>query len=283
MIKEYVKSEIFKEIDNISIERVNNQIITKYCGIVKSVANVSNIYEIFDIGHYFKKYIDLIEQNFTISQYELIVRGGIQYLKLFSDNVKINDIDFQKAFYILNSTDRSRKLNINAGLYSRSTNLHIVGKSISFAKRHTTGVTEAAEIAIDDLNTETFNDQIKSLSSLIGHRVSYSKLRQVILGDDENIPEVNYRRLDALNYNIRYNLKKLNLDISTEQKHILSIRSKKDFNKDLDFFIDAFSVLSLYLKNYNDKDSHIIKNETERIMKITQWAVRNNVLAELGI
>jgi len=37
------------------------------------------------------------------------------------------------------------------------------------------------------------------------------------------------------------------------------------------------------MKLFNRQDSHIIKNETDRIIKITQWAVRNSVLEALGI
>jgi hypothetical protein len=34
---------------------------------------------------------------------------------------------------------------------------------------------------------------------------------------------------------------------------------------------------------FNRQDSHVIKRETERIMNITQWAVRNAQLELLGI
>ena len=50
-----------------------------------------------------------------------------------------------------------------------------------------------------------------------------------------------------------------------------------------DFYLDAFWVFGTYMRLFNQQDSHIIKNETDRIMKITQWAVRNNVLEALGI
>ena len=50
-----------------------------------------------------------------------------------------------------------------------------------------------------------------------------------------------------------------------------------------DFYIDAFSALQSYLKIFNREDAHIIKNETERIMKITQWAIRNAALESIGI
>ena len=47
--RSYDKNELFNQIDNLSIERIENQIITKYGGRVIKVANVSNRYEIFDI------------------------------------------------------------------------------------------------------------------------------------------------------------------------------------------------------------------------------------------
>ena len=50
-----------------------------------------------------------------------------------------------------------------------------------------------------------------------------------------------------------------------------------------DFYLDAFWSFQVYLRLFNKQDSHIIKNETERIMKMTQWAVRNSVLEALGI
>jgi hypothetical protein len=50
-----------------------------------------------------------------------------------------------------------------------------------------------------------------------------------------------------------------------------------------DFYLDAFWVFGTYMRLFNKQDSHIIKNETDRIMKITQWSVRNSVLEALGI
>jgi hypothetical protein len=54
-----------------------------------------------------------------------------------------------------------------------------------------------------------------------------------------------------------------------------AILEEQDYN--------AFWAFQVYLRLFNKQDSHIIKNETDRIMKMTQWAVRNNVLEALGI
>ena len=53
--RNYNKEEIFKTIDQISIEKnEQNQIITKFGGRVINITNVSNRYEIFDIVKYLK-------------------------------------------------------------------------------------------------------------------------------------------------------------------------------------------------------------------------------------
>ena len=56
-----------------------------------------------------------------------------------------------------------------------------------------------------------------------------------------------------------------------------------EVSREMDFYIDAFWAFQMYLRLFNREDAHIVKNETERIMKITQWSVRNSVLESLGI
>ena len=98
--RSYDKNELFNQIDNLSIERIENQIITKYGGRVIKVANVSNRYEIFDIVKYLKDKINDIEKNFTITNYQLYIKGGQQYLKLISDSIEVGGVEFYKSFYI---------------------------------------------------------------------------------------------------------------------------------------------------------------------------------------
>ena len=50
-----------------------------------------------------------------------------------------------------------------------------------------------------------------------------------------------------------------------------------------DFYLDAFWAFQVYMRLFSKQDSHVIKNETTRIMNMTQWAVRNSALEALGI
>ncbi len=287
--KDYNKQELFDRINKISIEKVGEQIVTKYEGRVINSTKVTNRYEIFDIVKYLKEKIDLIEKNFKIFKYEFKLTRGQQYLKLISDKINIGGIDFYKSFYILNSTDKSRRLSFNVGLYCDTSKFYIISgvKNIGLTKKHLKGVTQAAEDATVGLNDETFDEQINSINSIVGHRVLMSKIREVILGDKPEIPQINHRKFDAFKNSIRYAINdgRIKTPVTNEQKNMLLTESDKmsQIKNTEDFYLDAFHAFQIYLTIFNKQDSHIIKNETERILGITQWAVRNNVLESLGI
>ena len=282
--KEYNREQIFNTLDKISIEKVEGQVITKFDGRVINISNVSNRYEIFDIVKYLKDKIDLIEQNFKISKYELRLTSGRQYLQLISDEIEIGGIRFYKSFYILNSTDKSRRLSFNLGL--QSDNVSVVGiKNVGIIKKHLTGVTKAAEDASIKIDHETFNEQIEAMQSLVGHRISFSKMREVILGEKEEVPQINHRKFDAFKNSLRWNTSDSRIQLTKDQRDLLFKESIniKEIPKEKDFYIDAYWSFLAYLRIFHREDSHIIRVETERIMKMTQWAVRNSALEALGI
>ena len=280
-MRKYNKEELFNYLDKIEISRNDNQVITKYNGSVIKVANVSNRYEIFDIVSYLKRKVDYIESNFKIHAYKLIIKGGIQSLQLISDEVEIGGVVFYKSFYILNSSDKSRRLSFNLGLHSKNGKFYTIGKNNSFFKKHLKGVTESAELA-SNFDVESFDSQIESISSLVGHKIKLSKIREVILGSSEDIPKVNHRKFDAFKNSVRWSS---NLKLTNDQRSFL-YKPSEDIQKidsSKDFFLDAFWVLQVYMNLFKKQDSHIVKNETERIMKITQWSVRNEILESIGI
>jgi hypothetical protein len=282
--KDYNKQELFDKIEQISIEQVENQIITKYGSSVLSIANVSNRYEIFDIKSYLKSKIDVIENNFNITKYFFRVHKGIQELTLLSDSIEIEGVNFYKSFFILNSSDKSRRLSFNAGLYSDDKNFYVVSsiKNLGLTKKHLKGVTEAAEMASEGLNGETFNEQIESLQNLVGHRISLSKLKESIVVDSEIKAE--HMKFDAFKNAIIYYSSEGRLKLSSSQYVTLKTPSEKlEINNNNDFYVDAFWAFQTYMRLFNKQDSHVVKRETERIMSITQWAIRNQALEQLGI
>ena len=285
-MKQYNKQELIDKIDRISIEREGNTIITKYDDRVINATPVSNRYEIFDIVKYLKSKIDMIEKNFTISKYSFKMTSGRQYLQLISDKIEVGGLEFYKSFYILNSSDKTRRLSFNVGLYCETKNFYVVGvKNVGLVKKHLTGVTQAAEVATEGLNGETFNEQVDAMNSLVGHQIAFSKIREVILGDKKEVPKINHRKFDAFKNMIRYEVSDGKLKLTNAQHDILLKESDKinTISPLEDFNLDAFKAFQIYLRIFNRQDSHVIKIETDRILKMTKWAIRNAVLESLGI
>jgi hypothetical protein len=280
--RNYNREELNEKINSIDITRQSNQVITKYFGRVIKVSNVSDIYEVFDINSYLNSKLDQIESNFSISKYDLTVKGGIQSLTLISDPVDINGNEFHKSFFILNSTDRSRKLSFDLGLFSKSKNFFTIHSSnIGLSKRHLRGVTKAAEESTQNINVETFDQQINDISSLVNHKVKLSNIRDIIV--DENL-KVNHSKFDSFKWNILNFQSEGRVQLSNDQKMMLRMPSEKlQITGENDFYIDAFFAFQTYLRIFSNQDSHLIKKETEKIMKITQCSIRNNQLELLGI
>lgn len=285
---QYSREDLFGKLDLLKIEKVGGTVNTLYGGRVICTTNVSDRYEIFDIVKYFKDRIIEIEACFNISQYYLSIRGGKQYLELISDDVVIGGERYLKTFHMLNSTDRTRKLSFNTGLYNIDHKYYIISgiNNVSLVKSHIKGVTQAAEEASKGIGTETFDEQIAALNSLVGHRVLLSKVREVILGTEEKVPGIAHKKFDSFTKHLLSN----SISGYTKEKYTQHrvLRRKSEYigatiPKEDDFYIDAFDVVMSYLMAFKGQDSHAIKVETDRIMNITLWATRNNALELLGI
>jgi len=271
----YDKASLFSKINKISIERKGDNVVTKFGNKIMKVATVSEKYEIFDIAKYLKDKINIIEKNFKINAYKFEVLNGKQYLNLISSRIRIGGLDFYKTFYILNSSDKTRKLSFNVGLYCPSSNFHIVSniKDLEILKKHTKGVTQASQ-SISEIEVNTFDEQINSLIHLLGSKIKFSKLRDIILGDSATITGVNHKKFDAFKSSLRVFRNKLGLNeihgrlLATPSEQINDIKPKQDF------YLDSFWALQVYLKLFVTQDSHIIKIESEKIMKISEKAVR---------
>ena len=273
----YNKADLFRKIDAIEIFQQGAQVVTKYFGNVINTTPVSNRYEIFDIRSFMKSKIDYIESNFNITFSNLRIRGGIQELILLSDEVEIAGINYYKAFFILNSSDKSRRLSMNLGLYQADNGTYLVSniKNFSLITKHLKGITDKAEVAAQNIDVETFDEQINSIRSLVGERVMLSQVRNIIVDKDQ---KVNHNKFDALKNSLRWNSKKL----TKEQVGVLMTPSEKlNTTTDIDFSFDAFHIFQAYMNVFRNQDSYVVRKETEKILKITQCFIREDKLSQL--
>lgn len=284
---DYSREKLFEQLDQLKIYKVGGTVVTEYKERVINSTDVSEKYEIFDIVKYFKERIDEIEKSFKIDKYFLTIRGGKQTLDLVSEEVTIAGRRFQKTFHMQNSTDRSRRLGFNTGLYNIDEKYVVISSvnRVSLHKAHVKGVTQAAEEASKSISAETFDEQIDALNALAGHLVAFSKIRGVILGEDEKVPQIAHKRFDTFVSSLKSASR---AGITKEDYNRYKFpRQKSEYVKEIkfdeDFFIEGFDAIMCYLRAFGGQETHVIKNESERIMNITKWAVRNDALAQLGI
>lgn len=276
------KNEVFDRIDGIDISRSGNQIVTKYFKSVKSIVDVSDRYEIFDIKSFLKEKIEMIEENFTIQYYKLRIYKGVQEIVLLSDTVELNGIKFYKSFYILNSSDKSRRLNMNLGLYRLDNHSYLVGsiRNFSLSKKHLKGITKLAEETSQKIDAETFNEQIESIKSLFGQKVMLSNVMEVIVDKDL---KVNHKKFDAFKNMLRLSDTD-KIKFTENQIKTLSTPSEDiKFDKNNDIALDAFKVFSCYMQIFRNQDSYIVKKETEKILNITLCFIRAEKIKSLFI
>lgn len=271
----YDLGELFTKIDAIEITRQGNQVVTKYFDRVINTTEVSPIYEVFDIRAFLKSKIEQLAHNFSMCWYKFVMKRGIQELTILSNDVDINGTKFYKAFFILNSSDKSRRLNMNMGLYRADNNSYLVNsiRNMSLSKKHLRGVTKTAEEVSQAINVETFDEQIEGIKSLIGERVMLSKVREIILDKDLKI---NHKKFDALKNSLRWSQTDKMDSLTTDQIKTLSTPSEKlTINHLNDFSIDAYKVFNCYIQVFSRQDSYVVKRETEKILKITQCFIRD--------
>jgi len=279
--KPYNLDELFTKIDAIEITRQGNQVITKYFDRVINTTEVSPIYEVFDIRAFMKAKIDQLAHNFNMCWYKFVMKRGIQELTILSDDVEINGTTYYKAFFILNSSDKSRRLNMNMGLYRADNNSYLVSaiRNMSLSKKHLRGVTQSAEEVSQAIDVETFDEQIASIKSLVGERVLLSKVRETILDKDL---KVNHMKFDALKNSLRWSKTDKMDSLSSEQiKTLMTPSEKLILDHHNDFSIEAYKVFNCYIQVFSRQDSYVVKRETEKILKITQCFIRDEKISQI--
>lgn len=274
----YDKKELSDRIGLLKITQEGNSIITKYGNKVISVSDVSEKYEIFDIKSFILTKLEQIEENFPIRFYRLAIKGGVQYLTLLSDPIELDGHTYHKSFFILNSTNRSYKLSFDMGLYCTQDGSSIItsANNVSLNKKHLKGITDTAYEVSSHISDENFQEQIRSLSSLIGHSVQLTKVREIIIDEDT---AANHKKFDSFK-NMILNRQIQNLSDS----EIMTLRTPSEslvLRASNDVLLNATDVFNCYIRIFSNRNSCSIKKEADKIMKITQFMIRKDKLQKV--
>jgi hypothetical protein len=283
MLKTFNYNELVSKINDIKIDLQGDEVVTYFAGREISRKRVSDRYEIFDFKPFTIKCIDSILKNYPIYNYSLSVVGGRQEIRLFSEPISINGENFYKAFYLINSSDKSRALNFSYGLKHKDFNF--ISKKNSIYKKHYKGITEYTNENVD-INDETFQEEIEILKEIIGQKIMLRDAQKIITESEvfkdgkkslQNnfISFINKLYIDSKGLIDDNDRKKLYISPFSYNNKIENILENGDIS------IDSFLVFKTYLKLFTTRDSSIIKRESERIKKLTIKGKRTKVLEEI--
>ncbi len=268
------KEILNEKISKLEIIENNGVLITKYDGKFLKEKEISNRYESFDFKGYMKKVIDEISENFNITNYELIFNGGVQEIELKSDEITQDDEKFTLTFFILNSTDKTRALNVSLGL--KNDDYTFITEAGAIYKKHYTGINDYVDEKLN-LKTDVFKEQLQIIKSLKGEEISIKDIKKVITSSTLNDKYLSSQETTFTSFLLKYYY---HLSKENPLKKIL-YNINYGYDKNHDYYLDSYTSFLLYMKLYLNRDSYIIKNESERILRMSKYFKRKNILSML--
>ncbi len=271
------KEEIVDIVSKLEIIQSNGVIVTKYDGRFLAEKEISKKYESFDFNSYVEKVIDEITKNFEIKKYTILFKNGIQQIILEGDEIEYDNEKFVITFYILNSSDKSRALSISLGLKNKK--YSFITEKGTIYKKHYSGINEYVDDNLN-LNTDIFKEQLDVIKSLIGEEISLSDIKKVITtslnGDKILSSQENIFNSFIRSYYFSEN------DKFIKDKLYPIIYNLKNREIDYNFYLDSYKCFEIYMKFFSSRDSFIIKNESERILKMSKYFKRRNIINMLN-
>lgn len=273
--KEYNKTQIIETLNKLEIEQVGEYIITKFDGRNISDAKVSKIYQIFDFASFSLQLLNEIEKYFTPENYTLNIYQGTQELRLYGERVNIAGDDYEKMFTILNSTDRSKALTVNIGLYKLSSKtLIILGeRSYMYNKHYKTTLPEKVASFTKKLKNfdVILDEQVGTIEKLHTQTVDLKKvarnlLIKVVDGNEEIKPSIKLK-FEALCKKLTFALISPKLPVNLTEEQIKILRNPISILKfENDFNISAITLFNCYSELFKEEDSSVIRRENSRIL-----------------
>ena len=274
----YDKDNIFNTLDKLELSRTDNNIITKFDNRLISNTLVTNKYELFDFPNFAKEVVGEIENYFTPEKYTLRITQGQQELRLIGEEVLINGDRYSKMFNILNSTDKSRALQLNIGLIRFiCSNGMVIAADDEYAGFKTKHFTATMPGKVKDFvekldNFEmSINTQCQIIENLQGKFVSFKELAQKLALDENGIMnESRSLKLRAFAKKLITSQTDRLVDLSTEQLSLLNNANlflNPQYSK-VDIDMPSYNALNCWTEVYRTYDSSVLKRETNRILEL---------------
>lgn len=277
--KKYDKNDIFSTLDKLELSQKQNNILTHFDGRLVANTIVSDKYKLFDFPTFAKNVVEQVENYFTPETYNLRITKGTQELRLIGEEVLINGDKYSKMFNILNSTDKSRALQLNVGLirFICTNGMVIAAEDEDYSglktKHFKSSLPEKVKHFVESLNTFDMNisKQSEFIEDLSGRFVSFKELASK-LSLDENGVINNSRALKLRAFAKKLLFSETDKLENLHNEQISLLRNANLFLnpefKNVDIEMSSYNALNCWTEVYRNYDSSILKRETNRILQL---------------
>lgn len=273
----YNRTKVLDGLNKLEVEQTGLTVVTSYNDHVLKETQVSPKYYTFDFPNFVAGVIPAVEQYFTPSNYLLRMIGGRQEIRLFGEEMKINGETFYRMLSIVNSTDKSRALQMNMGLLrlvcSNGAMVSAPGEAVSIKGKHYKAslpdkISDFTE-GLERFKTIT-TQQKEILSDLLGEKVSYRQLANTLVRNEANeVVDSKVKMLSRFAGKLLTSNTDRVLNVTEEQRNLLMQPELVLYSKDSgDLEIDKYTAFNCYTEIFRANDTSKIKRECDRIMGI---------------
>ena len=273
----YNRAKVIESMNKLSVEQVGHAVMTSYDDRLLKEAHVSDKYLMFDFPKFVGELIPRVENYFTPSNYLLRMIGGRQELRLIGEQMKINGEVFYRMLSILNSTDKSRALQMNMGLMrlicTNGMFASVDGEVVSIRGKHYKNSLpdkiEGFSTGIERFKSVT-DEQRSLISDLLGTTVSYRTVANALVRNADNeVVDSKLKKLTRLAGKLLTSDTDRLKTVSEEQLKLLNQPDLVLYHKDSgDLELDAYRLFNCYTEIFRANDSGKIKRESDRILDI---------------
>jgi hypothetical protein len=274
--------EIASKIEKFNAFREGNRVSTQhqYGGIT---VEVSDQYRFFDFKSFALNVISMIAQQSEIFYYSLHIRRGIQEIDLLTNPTFIGDEVYYQSLSLLNSNDRSRALQFNAGLMRWKEN-HAFIVPVPNAATSERAIHKGASFEEKVKNINSFVDTLPTLMKsqmdivkMFGSKtLSVQSIVQAMLAErkegttDITVSALN--RTKAFLCKITQNMKPSEMveaGLAFSDFHLL--KKPIDLSKSsVEFNINLYDAFLWYTESYKGRDTSVINRESNRFFELIE-------------
>lgn len=266
---EFNKEEIANSIAPLEISQTENTVETSYNNSSTRVVPVSNRYKMVDFRKMVTNMMATIENVFTPVKHRVDIYRARQELILQGESIAINGDVYNKVIYLLNSTDKTKALQMNIGFVREKNHSGVIVNvnsthKVHLSARHFKGLNLQEKVASFMENLahcdELFDKQAEKIIKLNYTNVKLSDIAEALQADKYPV------KFDCLKHMLLNSKTDKLTGLTPEQFKSLKTPYNVMDKSVLQMEISGFKAFQCYAEIWRSYDSHVINRETSKMM-----------------